>query len=72
MERWLLGKILSALSIQQVVTFVLSTLAPLLIAKLVPPGDLQTTLLSACASLLSLLMVVLRKPSTSGGSALSK
>lgn len=67
-----MGKILSALSWQQIVTFLLGTLAPLLIAKMVPPGELQTALLSACSSLLAVLVVVLRKPSAEGGSAIAK
>ena len=62
-----MGKLLGALNIGQIITLVLGTVAPVVIKALIPSGDLQTTVLGLVASLLSLLMVVIRKPSATGG-----
>lgn len=70
MEAKLIARLLGALSLPQIVSFVLGTLAPILIMKLIPPGELQTTVLASVASLLGLLTVLLRKSSEDGGTAL--
>ena len=72
MKEWILSKLLGALSLPQIITFILGTLAPIVVQKLVPPGELQTVILQGCASLMAILLVILRKPSDEGGSALKK
>lgn len=66
------AKLLGAMSWQQIVLWVVGTGGVYLIQHFVPAGDLQAALLTLDANLVAFLTVLFRKPSTEGGSALSK
>jgi hypothetical protein len=68
----MLKLILGALNIQQVITFIFSTAAAVIISKLVSDPELQKVLIVASSNIGALLVVLLRKPSAEGGSAVSK
>lgn len=65
----MIGRILGALSWEQIVIWVVGTGGVYAITHLIPSGDLQSALLAIDANLVSILSILFRKPSSDGGSA---
>lgn len=62
-----MGKLLGALSLGQIITFLFGTILPYVINMVVPSGDLHNALMDLLPGIMALLMVLLRKPSAEGG-----
>lgn len=57
----------SSLNLSQIITFVFGTVVVFVLEKFMPASDLRSTLLALNAQVMALLLVLVRKPSTEGG-----
>ena len=62
-----MGKLLGALNLTQILTFLFGTVLVFLAKLVLPAGEVQNAVLAFLPQLLALILVLVRKPSSEGG-----